>query len=114
MDLAYLDRLCKGNCSRMAEFIALYVQEAPGLFGDLQARAAAGDAELLARAAHALYPHVHYMGDAPLCALLRVVEQRVRTEGTAACAPDVETCLVMHRQLMQALRQWMAAHAANG
>lgn len=114
MDLAYIGRLCKGDTGRMAEYIALYLQEAPDLFGDLQARAAAGDAELLARAAHALHPHVHYVGDAPLCALLREVEQLARAEGAAACAPDVATCLAMHRQLMQALRQWMAAHAANG
>lgn len=114
MDLAYLDRLCKGNCSRMAEFIALYVQEAPGLFGQLEAMLNAGDAEQLAQAAHALHPHVHYVGDMPLCGLLAQVRQRAHAEGAAACAAPVQECLVLHRQLMQELQQWAATIAAAG
>jgi len=114
LDLAYMERLCKGDPARMAEYIALYLQEAPGLFGALEAMAGSGDGKGLAEAAHALHPHVHYMGDAPLCALLQRVQARACTEGAGACAQDVEACLVLHLKLMQALHQWMAASTGKG
>ena len=114
MDLAYLDRLCKGDRSRMAEYITLYLQEAPGLFDHLEAMLNAGDDVQLAKAAHGLHPHVHYMGADRLCALLIVLQQRANAEGAAACSAAVQECLALNRTLMQALKQWSTTTAPAG
>ncbi|MBX2981932.1 MAG: hypothetical protein WBB32_16215 [Flavobacteriales bacterium] len=106
MDLAYLGRLCKGDRSRMAEYIALYLQEAPRLFAQLGALANKQDAEQLAQTAHGLQPHVHYMGDERLYILLDHIQECASAQGTAACKESVRECIALNQELMHALIQW--------
>lgn len=106
LDLGYLERLCKGDRSRMAEYVFLYLEEAPKLFARLEAMLARGDAEQLARAAHGLYPQAHYLGAERLCGLLTEVEKGARTEGALACTAAVSRCSELNEELMRALRNW--------
>ncbi|MBL7981243.1 MAG: hypothetical protein JNL52_05475, partial [Flavobacteriales bacterium] len=69
-DFSQLERLCKGDRSRMIAFIDQYLSDSPALFRMLEAACDSGDAQALARAAHDLRPHVHYMGARTILDLL--------------------------------------------
>lgn len=115
MDLGYLHRLCKGDRARMAEYILIYLQEAPGLFNHLEAMLDANDPVRLAKAAHGLHPHTHYVGAGRLCHLLITIQGRSGDADATASARDVQECLSLHQDLMQRLRQWTTdGPAANG
>ena len=103
-DLAYLERFCKGDHSRVDKYVAMYLQGAPDLFAKLSAALAAGDAEALAISAHSLRPQVNYMGAQRLFDLLTSLEQRARSEGAAACTGPVSDALALNEKVMAELR----------
>lgn len=108
LNLSYLERLCKGNRSRMAEYIRLYMQEAPGLFNSMTSQLAADDGVQLAKAAHSLHPHAHFLGEETMSALLMTIQQTAQTAGAQTCSALVQECGQLHRELMAALEPWLA------
>lgn len=103
-DLGYLERFCKCDRSRMEKYIRLYIDVSPGLFADLAVKAAAGDADGLALAAHSLRPQVNYMGAHQVFEALTTIEQKARTEGTAACAELIARLPGMNERVVDELR----------
>lgn len=104
IDLAYLERFCKGDRSRMEKYVQMYLHGAPDLFAKLSGLFEAGDAEGLAVAAHSLRPQVNYMGAQGLFDLLTSIEQVARTEGTSACARKVKEALALNELVLSQLR----------
>ena len=107
-DLGYLERFCKGDRSRMEKYIRMYLEASPGLFADLALKAAAGDADGLAIAAHSLRPQVNYMGAHHLFETLTAIEQKARGEGTAACAELIARLPGMNERVVEELRTALA------
>lgn len=106
MDLSYLERMCKGDSQRMGRYIALYLQEAPALFEQLQEALRSGNGEVLAVSAHTLRPQVRYMGSNGLFRLLTTLEIRARARGANVCAELVTEACEENTRLMQLLRNW--------
>ena len=104
IDLAYLERFCKGDRSRMEKYIQMYLHGAPGLFAKLTALLNAGDSEGLAVAAHSLRPQVNYMGAQGIFDLLTLIEENARTNGATACAVQVNEALSLNEMVMTELR----------
>ena len=94
----------------LAEWVTLYLEEAPPLFHAMQMHLAEGDAVLLARVAHELRPQAHYLGAAHLLELLIALEARLLEQGVGACVDQVEEVVLMgreiERELCVARTQW--------
>ncbi|MEO8591042.1 MAG: Hpt domain-containing protein [Flavobacteriales bacterium] len=112
-DLAYLERFCKGDRSRMEKYVQLYLQGAPALFANLDRALRAGDGEGLAVAAHSLRPQVNYMGAQRLFDLLTALETCARVEGASACADQVRECTALNGKVMAELRGQFGHHPAS-
>lgn len=107
MDLAYLERFCKGDRSRMERYVDMYLRGAPALYEDLKVGLANADGDGLARAAHSLRPQVNYMGATALLDRLKELEEMARSSGPAGCAKALNECLAMNERLMAELGSWM-------
>jgi len=108
MDLSYLERMCKGDSERMSRYIALYLQEAPALFNQLEQALQSGNGETLAISAHSLRPQARYMGGNNLFSMLTTIEIRARARGTEACSELVSQACAENRALLESLRGWKA------
>lgn len=104
-DLAYLERFCKGDRSRMEKYVRMYLAGAPELFAKMDAALAAQDGESLAVAAHSARPQVNYMGAQKLFDLLTTLEQLARAEGAAACRALVKEAVDLNEKVMAELRE---------
>ena len=104
IDLAYLERFCKGDRSRMLKYIQMYLHGAPGLFAKLKELLSTGDNEGLAVAAHSLRPQVNYRGAQRIFDLLTLIEDRARTHGATACPAQVDEALGLNELVMTELR----------
>lgn len=103
-DLSYLERLYKGDRSRIVQWIRLYLEEAPGTFTQLSDCLQRGDSEGLAAAAHDLRPYAHYLGAPRLLDLLVAIGQRVRSTDAASTADLVQEVLVLSQCADEELR----------
>ncbi|MEO8067415.1 MAG: Hpt domain-containing protein [Flavobacteriales bacterium] len=112
-DLAYLERFCKGDRSRMEKYVHMYLQGAPDLFQKLKALLDDGDGEGLVVAAHSLRPQVNYMGAQRLFDLLTTIEERARGEGAAPCALLVQEAMDMNAKVMAELSGQFGDHGAT-
>lgn len=108
IDLAYLERFCKGDRARMDKYIAIYLNGAPGLFAALGECLNAGNGDGLAVAAHTLRPQVNIMGAQRLLGLLTAIEEQARAEGPAACAAPVNEAIALNALVMDELRAWLS------
>lgn len=106
IDLAYLERFSKGDRSRMAKYIGLYLDGAPALFARLSDCQARGDAEGLGIAAHSLRTQVNLMGAGRLHELLTAIERDTGTLGAAGCESAVREALMVNDRVMASLRDW--------
>lgn len=95
IDRSTLDRLFKGDPTRVEQWIRLYLEESPGYINKLAEGLALENADTLAFAAHDLRPQAHYLGNPRMLELLIAVGKRVRSEGPAACAGQVNELLVL-------------------
>ena len=95
IDLTYLERLYKGDRSRIEQWIRLYLEEAPATFKQLSDCVQRADSEGLAAAAHDLRPYAHYLGAPRMLDLLIAIGQRSRTEGAASAAELVQEVLAL-------------------
>jgi len=86
IDLTYLERLYKGDRARIAQWIHIYLEEAPAQFQRLSDSLEKNDTERLASAAHDLRPQAHYVGAVRMLELLIAIGQRAREDSANACA----------------------------
>lgn len=110
VDLSYLSDFCDGDRSRMATFIRMYLQTAPGTFVQLKEKLAEGDAAGLASVAHSLRPQVTHMGAQRLLDRLRALEELAKAEGAAACIGSVDEVMALSRHVNEDLQ----AHLDQG
>ena len=88
----------------MAAFIERYLEDSPPLFRMLEMACASGDTKTLARAAHDLRPHVHYMGARAMLDLLVRIDNDARLEPPVVRTDLVDALLPMVPALQQALQ----------
>lgn len=111
IDLAYLERLYKGDRTRIAQWIGVYLEEAPGTFQQLADSLKKGDGERLVAAAHDLRPYAHYLGAGRMLELLIAIGQGVRSDGPTAAAESVKEVLDLSRAAEDELRSVLARYA---
>jgi hypothetical protein len=111
IDLSYLERLYKGDRTRIAQWISVYLEEAPGTFQQLADSMEQGDGERLAAAAHDLRPYAHYLGAGRMLELLIAIGQQVRTDGPTAAEGPVKEVLDLSRAAEGELRAVLSRYA---
>ncbi|MEO8589609.1 MAG: Hpt domain-containing protein [Flavobacteriales bacterium] len=104
IDLSNLERLFKGNRSRVEEWIRLYLTEAPVYFQQMREGLAANNAGDVASAAHDLRPQAHYLGVATMVRMLASIEELASTNGTSACRNEVNALLALGEEVGTELR----------
>ena len=104
VDLAFLERFCQGDRSRMAKYIRLYLAEAPALFAELQQAADDQNAAQVAASAHDLRPMMHQMGAQRLMDVLTTLEERAKEEEATAMALLVQDVVRMSTEVEAELR----------
>ncbi len=104
-DLSILNSLFKGDPARVAEWIELYLEEAPGYFNRVEDSLRAGDPKALVSAVHELCPQAHYLGAPKLLELVLQIGEKAGNEGTVACSEVVQQVLELARQIEQELRE---------
>ncbi len=104
IDLAYLERLFKGDRARMEHWARIYLEDAPSLIKRLEDRLHADDAQGLAAVAHDLRPLAHYLGTERLLELLIMLGQEARSSGTSACATTVAQVIALEVAIEAELR----------
>ena len=90
VDLSYLERLFKGDRSRMELWVRVYLEDAPGQFRALLECVQRDDTRGLEATAHELRPLAHYLGATQLLELLERVGKEARASGAAACTATVD------------------------
>jgi HPt (histidine-containing phosphotransfer) domain-containing protein len=113
IDLAYLERLYKGDRVRMEQWITFYLEEAPPLFARLKVSLEHDDAPNLIAAAHDLRPQAHYLGTPQLLELLIAIGERTRTDGASSCTGLVNEVLALGEVLAEELRAAIAPDAGR-
>jgi len=113
IDLSYLERLYKGDRTRIAQWISVYLEEAPGTFQQLADSLEQDDGARLAAAAHDLRPYAHYLGAGRMLDLLIAIGQRVRTDGPAAAVEPVKEVLTVSRAAEDELRAVLARYMSD-
>jgi len=108
VDLAFLERFCQGDRSRMAKYIALYLAEAPAIFQELQRAAEDNEAGQVAATAHNLRPMMHQMGAQRLMDVLTTLEERAQAEELTATGLLVQDALRMAAEVEGELRAALA------
>jgi HPt (histidine-containing phosphotransfer) domain-containing protein len=94
-DLSTLDRLFKGDRTRMADWLRLYLEESPALFGALAQRLEAGDTKALGEIAHELRPQAHYLGAPRLLEALIALGERAHSGDATACREHVHELIAL-------------------
>lgn len=89
-DLSYLDRLYKGDRSRIAQWVDIYLEEIPGHLQRLAECVQRDDREGLSAIVHDLRPHMHYLGAQRMLDLLARLDHEAKTTGAASCAPALQ------------------------
>lgn len=90
VDLSYLERLFKGDRSRIDTWVGIYLEEFPAHLDRLEDCLHRNDASGLAAVAHDLRPQAHYLGAPRLLDILRSIGELARTTGPASCASAVK------------------------
>jgi HPt (histidine-containing phosphotransfer) domain-containing protein len=97
----------------MAELVDTYLADSPGLFAELRAGLASGDATAVRRAAHTLKSTSASFGATRLAALGREMEAAADTGDLAAVASRVETAETEFEAVAVALRAAAGAGIAS-
>lgn len=104
IDLSYLERLYKGDRSRMEHWVRIYLEDVPALLSQLEDRVQEDNALGLAAIAHDLRPLAHYLGAQHMLDLLMRVGHDARTYGAAACAGTVAEVVAQGGAVEEELR----------
>lgn len=109
IDLSYLERLFKGDRSRIHAWIQIYLEEAPAQFQRLTDAVARNDAQALALGAHELRPQAHYLGTPRMLELLIAVSEMARAGDTGACRDAVAELVALGEAVDAELRAVLMA-----
>lgn len=104
-DLTILSNLFKGDRALVTEWIALYLEEAPGYFQRVEDALKADDAKAMTFAVHELRPQAHYLGASKLLELLALIGGTADDQGARACKGPVEELLELARRIEIELRE---------
>ncbi|MGV9013024.1 MAG: Hpt domain-containing protein [Flavobacteriales bacterium] len=104
-DLSILNGLFKGDQARVAEWIDLYLEEAPGYYQRVEDALIVGDTKAMAFAVHELRPQAHYLGAPRLLELLLLIGDLAAEEGTTACSGMVGELVEMGHRIEEELRE---------
>ena len=104
-DLSQLDRLYKGDRTRMARWVGIYLEETPGQLQRLAGCVERTDLEGLLAIVHDLKPTMHYLGAQRMQELLVRLAQEARTTGVAACGPVLQELMEEARSVSSELQQ---------
>jgi len=104
-DLSQLDRLYKGDRTRMTRWVGIYLEETPGQLQRLVACLERMELEGLLAIVHDLKPTMHYLGAQRMQELLVRVAQEARTVGVAACGPVLQELLEEARSVSSELQR---------
>jgi len=104
-DLSQLDRLYKGDRNRMARWVGIYLEEAPGQLERLATCVDREELEGLLAIVHDLKPTMHYLGAQRMQELLVRLAQEARTAGVAACGPVLQDLLDEARSVSSELQR---------
>lgn len=103
-DLSQLEHLYKGDRSRMARWVGIYLEETPGQLDRLARCMERADLDGLLAIVHDLKPTLHYLGAGGMQELLVGLGQQARTEGVAACGRAVQELLEEARSVSSELK----------
>lgn len=104
IDLSTLTELFRGDRARMAEWIGLYLEEAPLIFERLKNASEAMDAGAVSATAHELKPQAHYLGSSRLHDLLVTIGEQARSHGAMVCRGSVDEVLALAAAIDNELR----------
>ncbi|HOY30054.1 MAG TPA: Hpt domain-containing protein [Flavobacteriales bacterium] len=104
-DLSQLDRLYKGDRNRMARWVGIYLEEAPGQLERLVTCVERTDLEGLLAIVHDLKPTMHYLGAQRMQELLVRLAQEARTVGVAACGSVLQELMEEARSITSELER---------
>ena len=104
-DLSQLDRLYKGDRNRMARWVGIYLEEAPGQLERLVTCVERTDLEGLLAIVHDLKPTMHYLGAQRMQDLLVRLAQEARTAGVTGCGPLLQALMEEARSVSSELQQ---------
>jgi HPt (histidine-containing phosphotransfer) domain-containing protein len=107
IDLAFLEQFTKGDKSRMAKYIRMFLQAAPPGIEAMRTHYQARDWEQLKSAAHSLKPQVGYMGIASIKEAVQRIEEFAREQKRLEEVPQLiervhDTCEAAFGELRQA------------
>ncbi|MGV3637033.1 MAG: Hpt domain-containing protein [Flavobacteriales bacterium] len=107
-DLSQLERLYKGDRTRMARWVGIYLEETPGQVGRLATCVERVDLEGLLAIVHDLKPTMHYVGAQRMRELLARLAQEARTAGVTGCGPLLQELLEEARTVSSELQRFQA------
>ncbi len=108
-DLSQLDRLYKGDRTRMARWVGIYLEETPSQLERLASCVEGAELEGLLAIVHDLKPTMHYLGAQPLQELLVRLAQEARAAGVAACGPVLQELMDEARSVSSELHHHFQA-----
>lgn len=109
-DLSTLERLFKGDRTLVADYLRLYLEEAPAHFKQMAQLLEAGDAKGLASVAHELRPQAHYLGAPRLLEALVALGERAHSGNVASCSELVSELLALGRTVDAEVRAVLATY----
>jgi HPt (histidine-containing phosphotransfer) domain-containing protein len=80
----------RGSKDLLRNVIGKFASTTPGVVADIRAKLAAGDGEVLWRAAHGLKSSASVVGAVQVSARCAEIEQMVRRDGALAAAPLID------------------------
>ena len=89
IDLAYLERLYKGDRARIAAWVEIFLEEIPLRMGEMAQCVQRGDPAGLAALAHELKPMAHYLGAPRMLEVLQRIGERTRCDASTPCHEEV-------------------------
>lgn len=104
-DLSQLERIYKGDRTRMARWVGIYLEETPGQLERLATCVDREELEGLLAIVHDLKPTMHYLGAQRMQELLVRLAQEARTAGVTACGPVLQELLEEARSVSLELQQ---------
>lgn len=112
-DLSQLDRLYKGDRTRMARWVGIYLEETPSQLERFAACVERADLEGLLAIVHDLKPTMHYLGAHRMQELLVRLGQQARTEGFAAGGPILQELMDEARSVSSELHHHFQAELGS-
>ena len=97
-DLSFLEKVTKGDKTKMKRYITMYLDMAPKIFDQMRENIETKDWAALAINAHSLKPQADYMGLVDLKEALIQIEDSVKNKTTADIPSIYERAYRIHKE----------------